>query len=1302
MADGTVKIGVDLDESGLKSKLSGLGRSINGVLGGVAKAMTVASAGITGLGAAAVAVGSDFEKEMSNIAAITGMNADEMKQFSDGVRASALKTGTPLMDIASNAKMVAEAGGDMNLMMEQMTHGANLAMASQSNMETSLDFLGSAMKAFGVETEGTQSAVDSFAYLTTMANLELSHIAESYVNVGGSAAQAGMSIDNVNAILNTFSNAGLKGGAAGTTLNTMLNNLRAPTDKARKELKRLNVELFDAEGNSRDVFETMSELEKTLGGLTDEERAASEAIIFDTVAQKGWNMIVNDGVESILELSEELEGASNAYDGMGQAAGMARRQMDNLSGDTSKLKGSVTNLGVAVSEKLSPTLRSIAQYATNVVDTVTTSFEENGFEGLAAVVGQEVSKAAVIIAGKASDMVDAGSKLLGGLLDGISDNSDSLASSAVSIVEALVKGIGDNGAKVIGAFSQLIVDLAPKIPELVSDIVDAGLQIGEALAQGLMDAIPAVAGAAGDIIKEADGITFAIGMIALAIGAFNLGGDITAKFDAIATGVGSIGKALAANPLGVTLAAIAIAIAGIVKLKSLIDDANDPVKQLQKETENLNTSTEDVTGSLADLQEGMGKNTNMRTAISRYRELQDIISDTGTTTEQVADATAELNGVRQWIIDNSNGVVTAEGAITGALDAQLEALDGMTAAQQKAYSAELLSKYAEAQAQLPQSYARNNELLAQQNEMLESMGDEYTMLAGLQMKLTEAVSLVDQEELMQTEEGMQRLNEILREASDLTGGTYDFQHLTGLSATVDELKGKTDGFSEGMQAIDDTITANADNIKAWESVVEASFNTGIITIEQAASTLGVSVQVFAERMGLAYDAATGTINEKATEIADAVSEAADATSNASDTVIDSNEGAAKSYGDLSAEAKNAADVQEEAAAREKEALAFAKSAFEANLGVAGNMFSKLTKDTKQGAKDLIKNLNDNTKDVEAWNDNLAKLAEMGVSQGIIDELKKQGPKAGDTAKQLVKDLEKGGTDKLDELNTAWANSVQAALDATKSEIEGTEFQSSADAMLDELATAMTTSTKLTSGITTAMSTAATGATVPTAELTGKGKEMDEQVAQGASESASVITDALNTAGSLAATSTDISGFRLIGMRMCAGVAAGIRAGESAITAAIKLVAAAAKAAFDSAMQINSPAKVMIPGGMSVSEGIAVGIDKGSQTVENKIALLSKRIEMAGSHLEPLVLESMYAAQNRISYTPQTASIAAQSTAHNKQAEDYALLAKLLGKEISGLSMALDMDGQRVAELNAGNNSRAINDMSRNYVLGMGG
>jgi TP901 family phage tail tape measure protein len=336
---------------------------------------------VAGLGAAFygafISPAASFEAEMSNIAALTGYNAEQMKRLGDEVRATAQATGTPIDELASKANQLVEVGGCLDLVVAQMRYGTDLANATRTDMGLVFDFTSAAMKTFRLEAEESRAVMDSMAYTTSLTNLTLSQIAEAYVNVSGAANNAGFGINDVNAKLIVLSEAGLKGGAAGTSLNAILRNLSAPTNKAAAALHELGVELYDIEGASRDTFDIMGDLERRLASLNDEDRNNALSDIFDTVALKGWNMLADEGIDNIRELSDKIGEASEKYGGLGQSAGMAGVQLDNLKGDLALNKAALSELGMSIGEIFLPNIRAGAQGMTGMINTAGEWVREN-------------------------------------------------------------------------------------------------------------------------------------------------------------------------------------------------------------------------------------------------------------------------------------------------------------------------------------------------------------------------------------------------------------------------------------------------------------------------------------------------------------------------------------------------------------------------------------------------------------------------------------------------------------------------------------------------------------------------------------------------------------------------------------------------------------------------------------------------------------------------------------------------------------------------------------------------------------
>jgi TP901 family phage tail tape measure protein len=343
--------------------------------------LLVTAAVMGGAGAAlykgAIEPAAKLEAEMSNLQAVTRMSNDDLAIMKKGVRDVALEMNLSSIELAKASGNLVEIGGDTNLVLSQLEHGTKLGVATNTDLALTFDFLSAAMKTFGKDEKYTRQISDSFAYTTGMTNLTLSQLAESFVNVGGSAVNAGVDIDTINSKLVVMSEAGLKGGSAGTSLNAIFRNLTTPVGKAIDSIEELDIALYDANGSSRDMLEIMKDLEVTFANLTDEERNLHQAQIFDSVALKGWNMLMAEGFDYIAELSDEISGASKEFGGLGQAAGLVETRMDNLQGDIGRAKGELKYLSETIGDIFLPNMRDMAQGFGNNVRRAREWIEQN-------------------------------------------------------------------------------------------------------------------------------------------------------------------------------------------------------------------------------------------------------------------------------------------------------------------------------------------------------------------------------------------------------------------------------------------------------------------------------------------------------------------------------------------------------------------------------------------------------------------------------------------------------------------------------------------------------------------------------------------------------------------------------------------------------------------------------------------------------------------------------------------------------------------------------------------------------------
>ena len=137
-----------------------------------------------------------------------------------------------------------------------------------------------------------------------------------------------------------------------------------------------------------------------------------------------------------------------------------------------------------------------------------------------------------------------------------------------------------------------------------------------------------------------------------------------------------------------------------------------------------------------------------------------------------------------------------------------------------------------------------------------------------------------------------------------------------------------------------------------------------------------------------------------------------------------------------------------------------------------------------------------------------------------------------------------------------------------------------------------------------------------------GKEMDDGLAAGVQDNQGVVESAAADAAASAQTGAENTlnngTIETIGYNASIGLANGITSGQDAVVSAATSVAQAAQAAMASALEIQSPSRVMARLGGYVAQGFAQGIDQGVSEVEAAVARMSGAAFRAPAIAQPQV------------------------------------------------------------------------------------
>ena len=379
---GTLTYLISIDSSKLskgltnaESKVKGFGNKLNAM--SVAAGMMIAKAATSTVKFVSGAINEsmNFDKAMSQVAATLGKTTSEVKNLSDFARKMGAETAFTATEAAEALNYMALAGYDTEKSMKMLPTVLNLAAAGNIGLANASDMVTDAQSALGLSIEQTEELVDQMAKASSKTNTSVQQLGDAILTVGGTAKMMKGGTAELTQVLGVLADNGIKGSEGGTALRNVLLALSAPTKNASAELKKLGVQVFDTQGNMRDLPSIMDDLNEAMKDMTQEQRTNAINTIFNKRDLKSVEALLGTSKQRWKELAKEIGNASGA------AEQMAETQLDNLAGDVTKLQSALGETKLAIIEGLTPAFRKLVKGGTAAVQRITDAFKKNGLTG---------------------------------------------------------------------------------------------------------------------------------------------------------------------------------------------------------------------------------------------------------------------------------------------------------------------------------------------------------------------------------------------------------------------------------------------------------------------------------------------------------------------------------------------------------------------------------------------------------------------------------------------------------------------------------------------------------------------------------------------------------------------------------------------------------------------------------------------------------------------------------------------------------------------------------------------------------
>lgn len=311
-----------------------------------------------------------FDDQMTQSLAIMGEVAGPMrKRMEDAARAVGRTTRFGADEAAEAYFFLASAGLDAEQSVSALPQVAKFAQAGMFDLARATDLATDAQSALGLSVENPEQnlrnltrVTDTLVGANTLANASVEQFSTSLTQKAGPAMrQAGIEIEEGVAALAVFADQGIKSERAGTLFAAMLEQLQRRAIQSADEFERFNIQVFDQQGNLRNMADIVADLEVALGGMSLEQQKA-------TLLQLGFNRSALDGILALIGSSDALRGYQTELEAAGGITEeVAEKQLQSFAARLDLIKSRVMDAGMVVGEVLITAVFNVGEHIGEMV-----------------------------------------------------------------------------------------------------------------------------------------------------------------------------------------------------------------------------------------------------------------------------------------------------------------------------------------------------------------------------------------------------------------------------------------------------------------------------------------------------------------------------------------------------------------------------------------------------------------------------------------------------------------------------------------------------------------------------------------------------------------------------------------------------------------------------------------------------------------------------------------------------------------------------------------------------------------------
>jgi TP901 family phage tail tape measure protein len=290
----------------------------------------------------------DTQKSLADINVILNVSTSQLQKFGGELFGIAKNTGQSFEEVAKAATEFSRQGLGIVETLKRTNEALILSRLSGLDTVKSVEALTAAVNSFASQAVTATEVVNKFANVDAAFAVSSSDLAEALQRVGSSAAQSGVNLDELIAIVTAAQQTTARGGAViGNSFKTIFTRLQR--SKVVNLLEGLGVDTKDSSGQIKSTINLLTDLAKVYDNLGTLQQAE--------VAEKvGGVFQINILKAALADLGKEFSIYNSALEISGSSTDQAIRRNEELNktyaAQLNAIRENAKQLGASVGDRL--------------------------------------------------------------------------------------------------------------------------------------------------------------------------------------------------------------------------------------------------------------------------------------------------------------------------------------------------------------------------------------------------------------------------------------------------------------------------------------------------------------------------------------------------------------------------------------------------------------------------------------------------------------------------------------------------------------------------------------------------------------------------------------------------------------------------------------------------------------------------------------------------------------------------------------------------------------------------------------